>query len=78
MPASVVKTSRDEKIWRYKVAQVAKMRGKSKKSFGDKDWALVMTLFKRAKEKYEGTRLPAKYNSLASFLSRLEMSIATI
>ena len=66
MPVGVVKSPRDEKIWRRKVAEVAESRGKKKAAFTSQDWALVNMLFQKAKTKYRGKALPKKYQATAS------------
>lgn len=70
MPAGVVETEKDERIWKQKVSEVEKSLGKTKKTFTDRDWGLVNMLFQKAKKKYAGKRLPKKY-AAASFLDSL-------
>ena len=65
MPAGVVKTKKDEKIWEYKKKQVAKQTGKKISQFTALEWRRVNFLFQKAKKKYKG-RLPKKYTK-ASF-----------
>lgn len=60
MPANVVKTAKDEKIWSMAKKRVAKSKDKSVSSLSGQDWGLVMNIFKAAKKKYGG-RLPSGY-----------------
>lgn len=67
MPAGVVKTDKEEKIWGQKKKEVEEQTGKKSSSFTDKEWARVNFLFQRAKKKYKGKGLPVKYKTAAFF-----------
>lgn len=60
MPAGVVKSKKEEKIWEYKKKQVAKQTGKKSSQFSSLEWRRVNFLFQKAKRKYKG-KLPKKY-----------------
>lgn len=70
MPASVVKTPKEERIWSYKKKQVAKQTGKKMSEFTDTEWRRVNFLFQKAKKKYAGRKLPKKY-AAASFIAQV-------
>ena len=61
-PSGAIKTERDERIWRVVKKKIKKERGYSSyDDFNDQDYGLAMTLFQKAKKKYEGKNLPKKY-----------------
>lgn len=76
MPAGVVKSPKDEKIWAYKKKQVETQTGKKSSQFSDLEWRRVNFLYQKAKKKYKG-KLPKKYTQ-ASFVEEVHANYTVV
>lgn len=76
MPAGVVKSPKDEKIWTYKKKQVERQTGKKSSQFSDLEWRRVNFLYQKAKKKYKG-KLPKKYTQ-ASFVDEVNANYTVV
>jgi hypothetical protein len=64
MPANVVKTKRDEEKW--KEAKAAFKKSYSKEPSEDKDWAIVMTIYKKMSEDTKIEKYTSKFKEAVS------------
>jgi len=76
MPAGVVKSPKDEKIWVYKKKQVERQTGKKSSQFNELEWRRVNFLYQKAKKKYKG-KLPKKYTQ-ASFMEEVHANYTVV